>query len=312
MSARLILVTGASGFIGRHLVADLLHRGYRVRAAVRDPGKLTFPNRVEMVAIGDLLQPVDWRPAVAGVDHVVHLAGLAHADGADGREAHYQRVNTQATLDLADAAIAAGVRRFVLMSSIRAQCGFSSNKPLTDDDIPEPTDAYGRSKLAAERGLAGRDIDWIALRPVLVYGRDVKANMAFLMRLARLPLPLPMGGLTARRSLLALDNLLSAVAFAMDSNCPARRAYIVADREPVCVPEMICHLRRGLGRGPGLIALPEKILTVLAAALGQQERLARLSSELIAYPQALTAVGWRAEVETRQALERLLADRGGA
>ncbi|MFM9976164.1 MAG: NAD-dependent epimerase/dehydratase family protein [Beijerinckiaceae bacterium] len=312
MSARMVLVTGASGFIGKYLVADLLRRGCRVRAAVRDPGKLKFSDDVEMVAIGDLLQPVDWRQAVAGADHVVHLAGLAHAGGAEQNDALYQRVNTQATLDLADAAASAGVRRFILMSSIRAQCGFSSNAPLTDDSIPAPTDAYGRSKLAAERGLAERDIDWIALRPVLVYGRGVKANMAFLMRLARLPLPLPLGGLTARRSVLALDNLASAVAFAMEPNCPPRRAYIVADREPVSVPEMISDLRKGLGRRPGLVAVPERALAALARASGQQDRFARLASDLVAYPQALIAAGWKAEVETRSALERLLADHDGA
>ena len=219
MSGERILLTGASGFVGRHLLRDLLARGYRVRTV----GRTTPPAGpdVEHVTIGDLGTPIDWRPLLDGVDHVVHSAGLAHADG-DIAEERYQAVNTQATLALARAAQAAGVRRFVFLSSIRAQSGPVSDRPLSESDTPAPTDAYGRSKLAAEQGLAGLDLDWVALRPVLVYGPGVKANMAALVKLARLPLPLPLGGLSAKRSLLAIENLSEAIAFALTEACPAR------------------------------------------------------------------------------------------
>ena len=124
-------------------------------------------------------------------------------------EDDYRLLNTEATIRLAQAAQRAGVRRFVFLSSIRAQCGPVEDDVQTESMEPKPVDAYGRSKLAAEQGLATLDIDWVALRPVLVYGPGVKGNMAELIRLARSRLPLPFGGLTARRSLLSLDNLVA-------------------------------------------------------------------------------------------------------
>ncbi|WP_332692871.1 NAD-dependent epimerase/dehydratase family protein, partial [Bosea sp. (in: a-proteobacteria)] len=181
MSGERVLVTGASGFVGRHLLRELGRAGYQLRAALRRP--LPGTSGVEQVVIGDLGRPVDWSLALAGVRHVVHAAGLAHAD-TDLPEEDYRRINTQATLALADAARAAGVARLVYLSSIRAQSGPASERALSERDRPEPSDAYGRSKLAAEQGLAERDLDWVALRPVLVYGPGVKANMAGLLKLA--------------------------------------------------------------------------------------------------------------------------------
>lgn len=303
MSGR-VLVTGASGFVGRHLVRALVAEGYQVRAASR--GAAPPMPGVEPVAIADLGAAIDWRPLLDGVDHVVHGAGLAHADG-DIPEERYQAVNTQATLDFARAAQAAGVERFVFLSSIRAQSGPVGERPLSETDAPAPTDAYGRSKLAAEQGLAELDLDWIALRPVLVYGAGVKANMAALLRLARLPLPLPLGGLTAQRSLLAIENLCGAVAFALSGACPPRRSYIVADPEPLSVAGMLAAMRAGLGRGPGLIAVPPAMLQLAAWLAGRSSAYERLAGGLVASPAALLSAGWRPRVETRAALARLAA-----
>ena len=146
--------------------------------------------------------------ALAGVDAVIHSAGIAHAMSGVPED-DYRLLNTEATIRLAQAAQRAGARRFVFLSSIRAQCGPVEDEVQTESIEPKPIDAYGRSKLAAEQGLATLDIDWVALRPVLVYGPGVKGNMAELIRLARSRLPLPFGGLTARRSLLSLDNLVA-------------------------------------------------------------------------------------------------------
>ncbi len=302
MTGERVLVTGASGFVGRHLVRDLARRGYRVRIASRRLVE-TAPD-VEQVAIGDLAGVVDWRPALDGVAHVVHGAGLAHADG-EIPEERYARVNTEATLALARAAQGAGARRFVFLSSIRAQSGPVSARPLTEQDEPAPSDAYGRSKLAAEQGLAALDLDWIALRPVLVYGPGVKANMAALLALARLPLPLPLGALDAERSLLAIENLGEAVAFALTRDCPARRSYIVADPEPLCVAQMLAAMRAGLGRRPGLVAVPPWLLRLAAGLAGRSAAYERLANGLVARPEALIKAGWRPPVETRAGLMRL-------
>lgn len=308
MSAR-VLVTGASGFVGRHLVRALAEAGYGVRAASRIAGAAI--QGVEPVAIGDLGAAIDWPRLLAGVDHVVHAAGLAHADG-ELPEERYRQVNTQATLDLARAAQAAGIRRFVFLSSIRAQSGPIGERPLSEADTPAPTDAYGRSKLAAEQGLAELDLDWVALRPVLVYGPGVKANMAALVRLARLPVPLPLGGLAAQRSLLAVENLCGAIAFALSEDCPPRRSYVVADPEPLSVAEMLAAMRAGLGRRPGLIALPPAWLAFAARLAGRPAAYERLAGGLVACPDALISAGWRPRVETRAALARLAAFPPGA
>lgn len=304
MADPLILVTGASGFIGGHLVAGLLAAGCRVRIAQRRAGPAAAG--AEVIVTGDLAQPVDWTAALAGVRHVVHLAGLAHA-GPGLPEALYDRVNTQATLDLARAAEAAGVTRFVYLSSIKAQTGASSGPPVSETDPPTPDQAYGRSKLAAEQGLAALDLDWVALRPVLVYGRGVKANMAALLRLARLPVPLPLGALTAPRSVLAVENLVAAILFALKPACPPRRAFIVADPEPIGVAGIVAAFRRGLGRPPHLIAIPSGLLRAAAALIGQSRRYALLADGLVAPPAALLRAGWRPVVETKAALARLAA-----
>ena len=308
MSER-VLLTGASGFVGRHLLHDLIARGYKVRTAGRGTAPI-IPN-VEHVAIGDLGAPIDWRPVLDGVDHVVHSAGLAHADG-DIPEERYRAVNTQATLALARAAQAAGVRRFVFLSSIRAQSGPISSKTLSEADTPAPTDAYGRSKLAAEQELAGLDLDWVALRPVLVYGPGVKANMAALLKLARLPVPLPLGALSAKRSLLAIENLAEGVAFALTEACPARRSYIIADPEPLSVAQMLAAMRAGLGRGPGLIPVPSALLALAARLAGRSGAYERLANGLVASPAALLSAGWQPPAETKAALAELAANRAGA
>lgn len=302
MAEGTILLTGASGFVGPHVVSGLSAAGWRLRLAVRRP--LTVPAGVETVLTGDLGQPTDWSEALRGVDHVVHMAGLAHA-GPGLDEALYRRINTEATLDLARAAVAAGVRRFVYLSSIKALSGAFDGPPLAEDAPPAPTDVYGRSKLAAEQGLAALDLDWVALRPVLIYGPGVKANMAALLKLAKLPLPLPLGGLNAPRSLLAVENLTEAIRFALTPACPARQSYVVADPEPISVAGMLAALRSGLGRGPGLLPVPEGWLRFAARLAGREETFLKLAGSLVARPARLLSAGWQPPAETGAALARL-------
>lgn len=302
MSER-VLVTGASGFIGPHVVAGLRAKGYSVRVAQRRESPVD--KGIERVVIGDLSEPVDWHPAVAGVRHVVHLAGLAHA-GPGLDESLYRRVNTEATLALAEATQSAGAARFVYISSIKALTGAFDGR-FRESDPPKPDDAYGRSKLAAEQGLAALDLDWISLRPVLVYGPGVKANMASLLKLARLPIPLPLGGLDAPRSLLAIENLVDAILFALTCACPARRSYTVADPEPVSVAEMIAAMRSGLGRKPGLLPIPAALLRQAARLAGKEQAFAKLSGGLVARPEGLIRAGWRPPAATLRALGQLAA-----
>ena len=249
----LIALTGGTGFIGQHLLHELGRRGFRLRVLLRRPSSL--PVECASAVVGDLMRPQNMSAALADVDAVIHTAGPSHAMSGLPEDDH-RLLGTDATISLARAARRAGVRRFVFLSSVRAQSGPASAQVLTEEMAPEPTDAYGRSKLAAERGLADLDLDWVALRLVTVYGSGMVGNLARLVTLARSPLPLPLGGLTARRSLLSVDNLASAIALLVQSPEALRRPLIVADPEPLTLSDMIAAMRRGLGRRPAVFPFP--------------------------------------------------------
>ncbi|MBZ6077135.1 NAD-dependent epimerase/dehydratase family protein [Microvirga puerhi] len=304
MNGKLIALTGATGFIGRHLLTELPKRGYRIRVLLRRPAEV--PEGATSAVIGDIAQPFNMAAALRDVDAVIHSAGLAHAMSGLPED-DYRAINTQGTIRLAQAAERAGVKRFVFLSSIRAQSGPVAARILTEEDSPQPTDPYGRSKLEAEQGLTDLGIDWAALRPVLVYGSGVKGNMAALMALARSPWPLPLGGLKAKRSLLALDNLTAAVDAVLRVPGHLRRPFIVADPDPVTVPEIVTALREGLGRAPGLLPVPPALLKVAASLAGRSEAYERLAGALVASPAALKQIGWVPVTATRDGLARLAA-----
>jgi nucleoside-diphosphate-sugar epimerase len=277
-------------------------RGYRLRVLLRRPS--TVPIDAASAVVGDLARPVNMAAALADIDAVIHSAGLAHAMSGVPED-DYRMLNTQATIGLARAAQRAGARRFVFLSSIRAQSGPTAEGVLTEDLAPAPTEAYGRSKLAAEQGLAELDLDWVALRLVLVYGTGVKGNMAQLVRFARSPYPLPLRLLEARRSLLSLDNLAAAVDAVLAAPGPLRRPLIVADREALTLPEMVAAMRRGLGRRPGLLPVPLRLLEAGLRAAGRSAIYDRLAGALVASPAALVQLGWAPPVRTADGLAAL-------
>lgn len=299
----LVALTGATGFIGQYLLRELPRRGYRLRVLLRRPSTMALDSA--SAVIGDLARAQNMSQALAGVDAVIHSAGIAHAMSGVPED-DYRLLNTEATIRLAQAAQRAGARRFVFLSSIRAQCGPVEADVQTESMEARPVDAYGRSKLAAEQGLATLDIDWVALRPVLVYGPGVKGNMAELIRLARSRLPLPFAALKARRSLLSLDNLVAAVDCVLSAPSPLRRPLVVADPEPLTLPEMVAALRRGLGRRPGLVPVPSAMLAAACRLAGREEAYARLAGSLVADPAALKRFGWTPAVTTRDGLASLM------
>ena len=296
-----ILVTGASGFVGRALVAELAGSGHSVRAAMRQPADV-FPRSVEVVAVSDLTRPVEWRALLKGVETVVHLAGIAHAGPGIAEEA-YDRVNRLATAELANAAHSIGIRHLVFISSIRAQSGPSSPETLRETDPPHPTDAYGRSKLAAEDALRATDLPFTILRPVLIYGPGVKGNLERLIRLAQTPWPLPLGLCRNRRSLLARQNLTGAILHILESPAAKGETYIVADPEPLTLAEIVAALRAGLGRSPGLWPVPPALMAMVLQAAGRAEEWQRLGGTQVADPAKLLRTGWRPAVDTRAGLE---------
>lgn len=301
-----VLVTGATGFIGREVVRHLAEKGWRVRAAARGvPEGLAAPG-VECCSLPDLKEIV-WRPLLSGISHVVHLAGIAHSEALISEET-YMDVNARSVRRLAEAARPAGVKRIVLMSSIRAQCGPTADHVVTEKEVPRPIDSYGRSKLAAEHALAevltGSATEWTALRPVLVYGPGAKGNLRALVELARSPWPLPFARLNNRRSLVSVANVASAVAHALEEPRCAGKVLLVADGAPVSVADMVRILRSGLGRTPRLVPVPRIILGAAFAAAGRTADWNRLAGDLVAETSALQATGWVAAETTEAGLAK--------
>lgn len=295
-------LTGATGFIGRHLLQGLTARGYRVRVLLRRPTMM--PESCASVLIGDITKPYNMSEALADVDAVIHSAGVPRAmTGLP--EDDYRLFNTEATVRFAKAAKRARVKRFLFLSSIRAQSGPAASGVLTEDQEPRPTDAYGRSKLEAERGLAETGLDWAALRLALVYGPGAGGNVAKLLKLARAPYPLPLAGLKARHSLLGLDNLVEAVDRVLAEPAPLNRPFIVADPSPVTIGEIVRALRQGLGRRGGLFYVPPPMLKAALKAVGPKIESAPLFDSLVADPAALRALNWEPPVATQQGLAAL-------
>ncbi|MGB8556369.1 MAG: NAD-dependent epimerase/dehydratase family protein [Pseudolabrys sp.] len=298
-----ILVTGASGFVGRALVTELANVGHSVRAAMRQPADV-FPRSVEVIAVSDLTRPVEWRALLRDVETVVHLAGIAHAEPEIAEQA-YDRVNRLATAELANAARASGIRHLVFMSSIRAQSGPASAGVLRENDPARPIDAYGRSKLAAEEAVRGAGVPFTILRPVLIYGEGVKGNLARLIELVRKPWPLPLGLCRNRRSLLARRNLIDAIHLVLATPAAKGGTYVVADPSPLTLAEIVAALRAGEGRRAGLLPVPPPLIALGAAAFGRGEEWQRLGAKMEVDPTKLLQAGWKPTLDTRAGLAAL-------
>lgn len=301
-----VLVTGASGFVGRALTPALSNAGYVVRATARDPSAIPATATIEAVPLPDLAQPVDWRPLLADVDAVIHLAGLAHVSK-DIPEERYDAVNRLATKSLALAAsMAPHIKRLVFVSSIRAQTGPSSDHILTEDDAAVPTDAYGRSKLAAEAFVRGYGVPATILRPVVIYGPEARANVAQLMKIAALPVPLPFGAFRNKRSMLVLSNMVSAIQFVLEHAETAGQTYVVADQTPVSLADMIAVMRKANNRSPGLLSVPPGWIGRALRAAGKADIWERIGGSLVADAAKLRTAGWQPAMDTPEALAAMI------
>lgn len=302
--SKTVLVTGASGFIGKFVVPALAKEGWRVRAAARDPASVPAKPGIEAVAMPDLKSTIDWGPLLDGANHVVHLSGIAHAPGMLPDDV-YSRINAESAGALAKAA-KGRIERLVLMSSVRAQAGLSSPHVITEADEPRPTDAYGRSKLEAERLVGESGVAFTVLRPAVVYGPGVKGNISSLATLAKTPMPLPFGALDNRRSLLAIENLASAISVALTSERALGETFLVADREPISVADMVISMREGLGRAPHLVRVPERAVRRLMASFGKEAEWERLSGTFVIDTAKLQGLGWDPRVTSREGLARMM------
>jgi nucleoside-diphosphate-sugar epimerase len=305
-----ILVTGSSGFIGSAVSKALAAAGHRVRAASRKPHKIATPDNIEWTELPDLEREVNWEPLVAGMDIVVHLAAIAHRSHADSDD--YTQANRVATASLAESCRRNMIKRLIFMSSIGAQAGSAADHVVTEVDKPCPVTAYDRAKLAAEDEIRRSGAPFTILRPVIVYGPGAKANIALIVRIAAFPLPLPFGAFRNQRSLLAIDNLVHAVMFCLDSPTTLNQTFIVSDPEPITLAEMFATLRDAAGRSPGLVAIPPVAVRAMVIAAGRQSLWDRIGRELVASSSKLQQAGWSPPVETKAGLRAMVKVTGRA
>jgi nucleoside-diphosphate-sugar epimerase len=281
-----VLVKGATGFVGSALLSRLSLDSIPSVAVVRRP-RLARAGWITECEIGDIGPDTKWEVALGGINVVVHLAARVHVmqDAAADPLEEFRRTNVQASLNLARQAAAAGIRRFIFVSSVKVNGEYTqSGQSFGPDDQPRPVDAYGISKMEAEFGLsaiAGESgMELVIIRPPLVYGPGVKANFAAMMRWLHRGFPLPLGSVHNQRSLVALDNLVDLIAVCLHHPGAVNQTFMAGDGEDLSTTELLRRLGDALGRPARLLPLPPVILKAGAALVGKQDIARRLCDSL--------------------------------
>lgn len=305
-----VLVTGASGFIGTALCEMLAEQGYAVRAVRR--GVTPLAGRpFESVAVGELGPETDWSAALPDVQAIVHLAARVHVmhETAADPLAEFRHLNVAATAHLARRAAAAGVKRFVYVSSIKVNGERTEGQAFTADARPCPEDAYGQSKFEAEqvlREIGGRTgLEVVIVRPPLVYGPGVKGNFLSLLRWVDRGLPLPLARCDNHRSLVGITNLADLLLRCVSHPAAVGRVFLAGDGEDLSTPELVRRLARALNRPARLLPVPQSWLRFAARALGRPGVYERLCGSLqIDIGDARQMLDWIPPLSVDEELER--------
>ncbi|MBM4053038.1 MAG: NAD-dependent epimerase/dehydratase family protein [Planctomycetes bacterium] len=306
-----VLVTGAGGFVGRALVAELTRDGgIEVRAASRSP--ISAHRRLTWVDSSGFGPEFDWRPSLDGVDAVVHLAGRAHVlrETSSDPEREFLAVNRDATRQLAEQSAGAGARHFVLVSTIGVHGDRSlPGKPLTEQDPLCPYDAYTRSKAEGEAVTLEVTAETATvvtiLRPTMVYGPGAPGNFGRLVSLVRSGLPLPFGAIRNSRSFIARENLVSAIRCCLARPSATRGIFLLADKEDFSTPELIREIATGVGRKARLFPLHGRVLESGLRCIGRGALARRLLGSLqVDASLARNVLGWQPIGDARNAIRR--------
>jgi len=306
-----ILVTGANGFIGRSLCVALSHSGRTVVAVTRHALTDRAPN-ITNCQISTLAIDTDWQYVLRGCDAVVHLAARVHVmtDTATDPLSEFRRVNVDGTSSLARQAAAAGVRRFIFISSIKVNGEATRlGQVFTANDVPSPQDPYSISKHEAEQGLrkvaVETGMEVVIIRPPLVYGPRVRANFQRMMRWLKRGVPLPLGAIHNKRSLVALDNLVDLIIICLNHPAAANQTFLVADGEDLSTPELLRRMGLALSRPAWLIPVPTLLLEAGAVLLGRRDMAQRLCGSLqVDISKARELLGWNPPFSVDEALRR--------
>ncbi|TAU00674.1 UDP-glucose 4-epimerase family protein [Rhizobium ruizarguesonis] len=302
------LITGAAGFVGGPLVERLHGERICELAVTTRSAAASFPTSVRHFPI-EITSETDWTAVLEGIDVIVHLAARVHImnDRAADPLAEFRRINTAATLNLAEQAARAGVKRFVFISSIKVN-GEENDRPFRHDDTPMPIDPYGISKLETEIGLheiaARTGMEVVVIRPPLVYGRGARGNFALLVGLVRKKIPLPFASLKNRRTLVALPNLVDLIITGMKHPGAAGQTFLAGDGEDLSTPGLIEGIAAGLGVKPMLLPFPPALLQMGARVTGKHAVYQRLCGSLqVDISHARDVLGWSPLLTAREGLK---------
>ena len=305
-----VLITGASGFVGAAVRTALRERGWQLRLVTRSAA-CPRPEAHETIIAADLCTPASWGDMLQGVDCVIHLAARTHQthDTAADPLAEY-RINVQATHTLAQAAVAAGVQRFVFASSIKVNGEATTGKPYSEADAPCPEDHYGITKREAEHALrvvaASSSMQTVILRPPLMYGPGVKGNFLTLVRAVARGVPLPLASLRNRRSLLGVANLAHAIAVCVQHPAAAGKTYLVADNDGLSTPDLVRAIALALGKTPRLLPCPAALLVLAGRLTGKSGAMRRLVGSLqIDSSRIRNELGWQPQTSLAHGLAEL-------
>ncbi|MGA9753512.1 MAG: SDR family oxidoreductase [Desulfobaccales bacterium] len=307
-----ILVTGANGFIGRQLCRSLSQQGFWVRAAIRQTA-IAPADDLHYVAVGDIGPDTDWTEALRGVHLVVHLAGRAHImrDSASSPMAEYERINTLGTMRLAQMAAAAHVKRFIFLSSVKVNGEETHDQPFVETDRPAPQDFYAMSKWRAEEGLLhihqqGR-LPVVIIRPPLVYGPGVRANFLQLIRWVDSGLPLPLGKIKNKRSLVGLRNLVDFIMICLHKPSAVGEIFLVSDQEDLSTSNLVQRIGGFLGRSTYLIPIPYPIMSIIAQITGKKDAFDKLCRSLqVNIEKASNVLHWKPPFSINEELEQTI------
>lgn len=304
-----VILTGASGFVGRH-IKNAIPREKLILVGRRNlDEEYTFFS-------SDLDENSQYGDIMKDVSCIIHCAARAHVmnEGDDNPYCLYHKINVDGTLNLARQAAVNGVKRFIYISSIKVN-GESTrvNSPFTEKNIPAPEDAYGRSKLAAENSLRELSIETnmevVIIRPPLVYGPGVKANFSAMMNLASKNLPLPLGAINNKRSMVALDNLVDLIVTCIDHPKAANKTFLVSDDHDVSTTELLEMMVRAIGKMPRLLPVPMEWLKFAGKLIGKQAVIERLCGNLqvdISYTKEI--LGWQPPISMEEGIKRCFTE----
>ena len=281
-----ILLTGATGFIGKALVTELTQQNFHISIAVRQKTNL-FPDKVKQFLVGDFGNKPDFSASLVEIDCVIHLAGKAHViDKAKVSVLKgFHKINTELTLNLAEQAAMAGVNRFIFLSSIRVN-GNKSTKPFLEDDVPNPQEPYAISKHEAEQGLfklaEKTDLEVVIIRPPLVYGENAPGNFGRLISWAskKHPMPLPLSLVSNSRSLVAIDNLVDFIITCVTHKNAANKVFLISDREDLSTTQLLRKIAKTFDKKVFLLPVPVGLMIFVAGLLGRRADATRLFSSL--------------------------------